>query len=483
SSDIEKRLRDLEKTLVPCNILEFAKVHVFSSEQYSYALDDALDIDSNLDLDYQRVKDKTRNFGRQVAKHEEVLDELLPELLIHVGEQIYYFSQGLAEGCSDSLAMWLKFRNQFRQIPKEKRCYALFGGFLNALSQTDPVLTDRILDESVSDELLTEVFPLLQFSVEIDIKGVSRIKEALRKENAPIWRFQGIAYGRNHESICDTDLVGLLHIIALKTDGLFVAIEILKMRIHGLEEKVPDSICTAGQELLLKIDFINLPEKVVNLGHTLSSIIEACFKNGSAEKNAENILSKITLSAIERTMFFYHISSIIRAFAKVQPVAWLDGVINTIIKNRDKVEDFYIARSIQMENPLSEIEDDLILSWCAKNPTERYSGIATQLAPFQISSQDDIYEWRPIAKAILEKAPDSIAILNRFYDKYSPNYWSTVMSINMERSLPLLDSLISKEKVIISEWAKNKKIEFLKAIESWRKMEEHENRNQNESFE
>lgn len=70
------------------------------------------------------------------------------------------------------------------------------------------------------------VFPFIQTCVDITGEGLERLKQALELESAPIWMYRNLANGRALDALSDSDFCDLLQLIASKSDGNEVAIEI-----------------------------------------------------------------------------------------------------------------------------------------------------------------------------------------------------------------------------------------------------------------
>ena len=327
-TDLLSRLRELEELVVPRDLLEQARIYVLSSHESSLDLFDAEDDDGEGKGDnYNRVERDARATGHRVASEKKVFKALLPDLLSTNGAWSYSFAQGLADGCPDILGMWKEFRQQLAAIDYKKHNYQVLRGFLRSISSRVPELSEAILNEAVTDEVLAPAFPLLQTSVEINAQGIRRLKQSLENAVALVQTYQYLAYGGVHESIGDEDLRDLLRLIASKPNGLAVAVKILEMRCHSsteAEEVATDVMKSVGQELLAQLSFNHETNHSDDTDYALGKIIEACFTDERAKANAEILCKNLSQAFSEYGTSPIYYKNVLEALATTQPIAFLD---------------------------------------------------------------------------------------------------------------------------------------------------------------
>jgi len=228
------RLNNLGELLKPKTLIEKAKLYALSNEfdliKSVHETDDTREAIS-------RVRQYTKDVGCHVAENQSVLEELLPVLLSNGGTGLFYFGKGLAEGSESPLVTWRNLCEQLSKVAKSNRNFKVMYGFLNFISKIDRQLYNKVLNEAVTDSILAEVYPSLQTSGEITKRDIERLKDSLRYNKAPIWQYCHIGYGSAHEPINDDNLIELLGLISNKPEGDYVAIEILKMRLHGKKRR------------------------------------------------------------------------------------------------------------------------------------------------------------------------------------------------------------------------------------------------------
>jgi len=411
---------------------------------------------------------------------------LLPEIVRAGGPRLNSFSQGLAEGSVEPLAIWQDFRQHLGSTPVDQRnCQALCG-FLYIISISQPELSENMLNDAVKDDVLGAFFPLLQTSVRIDNNGVKRLNQSLALGVAPIDTFRYLAYGRVHETINDQNLCELLNAIALKPGGLDIVIDILHMRFHGYKDSgcAPSVIISSfGQQLLLQLTFAREDKYQGRMDYELGEIVNVCFVDKAASVTAVKLSDKLAKAISDYLIYPNDYRHLLASLALKQPIAFLDGFFGD---NEDP--DFRLLTgfgdNIDREpNPLSHIDDDIIFDWCEKNPSVRYPIMAASIGAYRHGECDNQLEWEPLALTIIDNAPDVIAVLSIFKRKFRPSSWSGSRADIMEKRLILFAQLKTHQNPLVVEWACNEEAIFEEEISSERKWEQERSRSRDERFE
>lgn len=474
------RLNKLADILAPTTLLDKARLYAFSSHNKSFDLIDTTDEKPGLMAGITNLQQITCILGQKVGTDMNLVNELLPDLLSQEGTRIFDFGKGLSESTSTPENLWANMLQQLHFIPKSKRNYQLLRGFLYGLSSTNNVLCEKLLNEAVTDPILSFVFPIIQTSVSINKEGVERLKQALEVEHTPIWMYTNLSYGRTMDDISDIDFCELMKLISSKKEGGNVAIDILHMRIHGEDNgTINEKFVTLGQELLLQYSFTRNNANQQN--YELGRLVEYCFTNLNSEtqKNMRKVANKIA-TELENYYFVTDFDDILKAIALTHPFIFLDVFLM-------KKEVIYgLAQLISddihsFSNPLSVIEDDVILTWCDVNPEVRYQLIASVIMPYM--NNDNKMEWTPIALTLIKNSSDPVSVLKQFKRSFRPTSWSGSRANMMERFVPLISQLKNHDDAVISEWAILEERIFIEEIRSEREWELTKDRERDERFE
>lgn len=480
--EVLSRLNNLEAILEPTTLIQRAKLYAISDDRNTLDLVDTVE---NLDEegmdDYLIVENITRSLGREVGNNNEVFKELLPDILSNNGARLFSFGQGLAEGCLNPMKMWQDFCSQLSLLEESNRNYQVLRGFLNTISELNTDLVEDLLNMAITDEVLAYVFPLLQTSVEINVQGVERLKQALEFGAAPIWQYGNLAYSGIHKTIKDGDYCELISLISSKTEGTAVAVDILHMRIHRHSKGTPlsDTIVSLGQELLLKYQFLRNDARVSSRAYKLAKVIKACFANESAKENARILCKKLVEALKNYDISFMDYGYVLEALTIVKPVAFLDVFVGEDIKPEHQIKQF-LSRGARSSS-IWHIDEELLIDWCETNPTTRYPTLASAILPYR--KNENLLEWTPLALKIIANSPAPIVVLDELKANFRPWSWSGSLAEIMQNCLKLILDLKEHEDPMVVDWAYREEKIFEQEIRSERQSELLRESERNERFE
>ena len=484
--DILDRLRKLEKLIKPSDLLERARTFALLDEHRTFDLEDDIDDTKDASEGWRRVQDTTYRIGVQVAQDAQVLTALLPELVSKHNTRLYSFGRGLADGCSNKQVLWQVFRDQVEKTPTEKRQIGVIQGFLSACAESDSLFYNSTLDNLINDDLLGVWFPIFQTTSTIDKRGVERLKKALDNGKANILDFQYIAYGRAHESISDDDLADILGKIIIKEQGIRVAIEIMTMRFHRPEaeyRKYSSNLIKVGRDVLTMYSFSGKRGNRGDRDYALAQIANTCLNGQESFKAATEICQHFAAAIADNRIYTSDYPDLLNIIARDQPFVFL----NTFIEN-DEIRG-YQRRAIftddfeRRKNPLDQISDEDILSWCDKDPQKRYPLITSSIQTYTKSTEANGLAWRPIIYSIFEKAPDLGVIFENLADSMRPTAWSGSLADILQKRSVLFYDLIQHGNAEICAWAKGQYAALQETIKKERECEENYYREQDASFE
>ena len=469
------RLNKLDALLKPKELIDRVRLYALHNNA-GLALTDTMGIKEDFTKVSNDIAMATRYIGQETATNKEVLNALLPELLTSDSYRLFCFGQGLADGCANSYEMWATFLRSFQLIEKTRRRYGLLSGFLNAIDQS---VSERLLDEAVSDSVLAAVFPILQTSVKITEKGIIRLKQSLDFEAAPICIYKNLGYGRIHETINDEDLGELLRLIASKSEGIDVAIDILIMRLpmNDKNNTISSSITSLGQDLILMYDFSE-KKHGQNMDYHLATIIKKCFVGKKGTDSAHAVCSNIVNALIAQKI------SLLRAYSQVlgsviamYPIVFLD----TFLAYKDL--DNMICWYVKDENFLAAIKDEVLIEWCEIEPELRYPIVSSALLPYRKDKESTLLEWKKLALTIIDKCPNPIIVLDNFSSAFNPMLCSGSRAVLMTKCLKLISDLKTHKNHDVAAWAISRETAFTKQIKDELEFERKRQRKGNESFE
>jgi hypothetical protein len=267
---------------------------------------------------------------------------------------------------------------------------------------------------------------------------------------------------------------------------LDIAIDILHMRLHSYKDmgySASDEIISIGQYLLFKMTFGREDKYRDRMDYELSEIVKVCFVEKTASVTARKLCNKMAKALSKYLIYPHDYKGVLASLAKNQPIGFLDGFFGDV-----EDPDFQLPRefgdsSDHEPNPLSQIEDCIIVEWCERNPSIRYPIMAASIDAYRHSSKENSLEWTPLSLIMIDNAPDIITVLNKFKLQFRPMSWSGSRADIMQHRLSLLVHLKTHQNQLVAEWAGNEEITFSEEINSERNLEQGWSRSRDESFE
>jgi len=484
---LNKRVLNLEKLLRPNSLLEKTRTFALSNEHSIYDLEDDFDNDESASAGYHRVKETAFNIGIQVARDDEVLNKLLPEFVSTRNGNLFIFGKGLAEGSSSKDSMFNRLYAALVETAAENREIDVICGFFSVCVELDNLWCNSKLDELIDNDVLGEWFPYLQVNSTIDQRGIDRLHKALDLNRAEAWKYECIAYGRVHETIIDDELAKILDKILSKKDGLKVAIKILHMRFHKIDtaQKHSLNLMAMAHKALMAFSFDSNNDLHLT-DYAIAGIIGASLQGEMNVSVARQIGCSLAKNFLDYTASGSDWLKTLNQFARVQPELFLDIFVEGRPLDDWQNRRIFVDELSCRENPLKQITDDMVLSWCEKDKDSRYSLMIASIDGFQSNNETEKLEWNSLVYSIIERAPDLEVILSGLAEKFSPMSWSgSRAGIIVQRAQLLLEFYEHNNAEVVS-WAKRTYSflqEEIQRAREWEENSEQSQRIRNESFE
>jgi hypothetical protein len=444
NSEALERLTKLEEFLRPKDPVNSVRGIVFGDQSGSLDLDDFDDEDDGAVTAIERRRRSAvavEELGGDIATDEAALSVLLPELICGSGK-LGEFGRGLAMGAKEPRALWNRL---IAEVAKnENPNVQVLLGFLSGLEKRDIAETNELLDEAVTDATLGAWLPTLQTSVTIDEAGVGRLHRALELGRAPIGQFFNLVYGGVCEPISGPAFRDLMLAIGAKPDGNRVALEILSMRLHSdgtaKRKPLPETV-EAGRLLLGDHQFTRRANGADHDDYKLSVVAAACLIGPEGASVARKVVRDLRASIERHDVHAWEQDDLLRGLFKTQPTATLDELAAGNDEERRKSIDLIQETMRHRQNPSSVVADGVLLGWCDVDPNVRYPFAAGIALLFSRANDQTPHEWPPIAKTLLERAPDPVAVFNVISARLWPTSFTGSVASKYESRVQLLDKL------------------------------------------
>ncbi|MBZ9993147.1 hypothetical protein [Mesorhizobium sp. BH1-1-4] len=477
-----RRLVELEEFLKPKNVMDNVRGIVLGDR--GGTLED-LDDDEEVDIveRLRRVDVAIVEFGKEVAAEQNTFKVLLPELIAGHG-RLFEFGRGLALGADEPLVMWKALAAQVAAT--EKPNLQLLRGFLNGLQTKNPKEIQDLLDEAVDDATLGRWLVDLQTSVPIDEAGAGRLRRALELGKATVHDFFGLVGGRVCDPIPGPAFRDLLLAIGARPGGDAIALEILLMRLHsdGNERRAPlPETLEAGRVLLGRHIFERRSEQADRKDYTLGVVARNSLRGPEGVPIARKIWRDLKTAIEKYEVYSWEQDDLLQALFMTQPTTTLDEMVAGTERDRNKSIGVIHDTMHHHPNPVSAVPDDVILAWCAADPDLRYPFAAAVALLFEQPGDKSSLAWRPIAKALLERAPDPVAVLKTIIENLWPTSFEGSLATEYEMRFHLLDRLDIGTQPTLLAAHQEARTKLAAAAETERRRELQEDRAESSRFE
>jgi hypothetical protein len=481
------KLRDFEKALRPKTLIERVQAIVLSG---TWSGMDFSDLDEDIDGkslrgvdNYYRANELAKELGSEVAKDARLFETLLPDLVKGNASRLPYLAMGIAISAPDKRAAWNALVQALgNQLSGERNLGAL-AGYLNELERTDKILTEALLDEALEHPLLGEYFVTLQCAVTITSRGVERLMRAVEFGTAPIFEFERLSYGRATDVIDGPNLERLLLAINKKPKGFKIAMSILSMHFHSIgkdKNKYPPELIELGRQLIADPEFDNHDHMQ---DYRLHELIDICLDGPGGASAARAFCEKFKAGMADYSIYSFNFPQSLKSMFARQPRVTLDVFFNRDSESeQDLGIDSFDDPADHRANPLDGLPDAEVLAWCAEGNNDRYVKAARAVS-FFLRKGEHASEWTPIAMSMLRAAPNPVAVLEVFIERFSPRSWSGSLATILESRIPLLDALDNFENADVVALIKRKKPEIAEFARQYRESETQRDRARDERFE
>lgn len=474
------RLRAIEETLRPSQLLEKARAYALSKMWGALDLADGEEDDPPEDAAsrYRKTEEQTVAIGREVATNTEVLKTLLPDLLRgQDGGRRWSFGMGLADGASDIETMWQCLVGAFASTPENARNIQALRGFLSRATYLAPDAVATFLDDAVYDPVLGPWFPTLQCTVDIDGRGLNRLLAAIQHGNVPVWRYRELTLGRATDPILSSDLRNLLTLISMLPDGFEVAVDILHMKLHSMRDTgaaIDDDLVECGRAFLLQCAFAKPRQRIDS---ELAGIVDACLTGADAAECAEVVCTKLAEAFSDYSTSAYDYGDLLKSLFQVQPTAALTAFL---AGERNSATRWFM-RDIGSGHghPLDEVPLDVLIAWASDDASVRFPALASAINLFVGGDDEGDGSVSPQAIGLLDAAPNKEAILACYEDRFHPSCWSGSLADILEKRRLAIQKLASHSALIVVDWVEK----WDHNLKEWAEKDRALDRSTDESFE
>ncbi|MBI5430115.1 MAG: hypothetical protein HY938_06615 [Nitrosomonadales bacterium] len=483
SSEFAARTRALESGLRPQGLAQKIQAYVLSKSHGHFDLIDTEvgsdDSNSAYESASARVYKTVEDLGGEAATSSGTLITLLPELLSGNGHMNFHFGRGLAKGMSDWEPVWQQFCAVLDGIPENERDLSLLRGFIEAVNELDPVKANNFLDAALTDPLLGAYFPTLQTAVPIDEAGAGRLVSSIEYGHVQAWQFRNLMLGRVSDPIPLPIFKQILLGIASLPKGYEVAVDVFGQRLHSIKSdklEVDEETAALGRQLLALCNFRSNNQ---NDAYHINEIANACLSSEAACEETLTIAKNLARALVDYRTEARQYGVLAATLFRLQPTAAIKGFLERKQSKQNRNSLSQLFSFDRKDSPVNAAPPEILIAWAQKSRKARFPVLAQEVRLSVGSGEHGTAEWSPLALAILEMAPDRLAILNVFSSRLHPSSWSGSLSDVLLPYLGLAKKMQAHSDPQVVGWAKKQIVHLENCMEEDRKRE----RRVDESFE
>lgn len=479
--DSSSRLSALEAELRPAILSERVRAVVLGDRSGRLDLEE-IEFEGDITCGFERLEAIATGLGAAVAADEAVFADLLPDLL-RGGNRAWAFGRGLAGASENSRATWSRLVEGLEQLPMEQRDVQVLRGFLAELWERDRDVAQDLLDAALDQPIMIAFAPVLHSAVQLDGRGVERMKRALNSGQVPIWMYKNLAFGRTTDQLAGSDLRDLLQLIADQPDGFYVALEILSMRLYSdrsAQRQHEPELLEAGRELLRRVRFRRGDQRGE---HNLAGVVQACLAGPGAAPLAAEVAGRLRRAVAAYETYSFDNGDLLKALLAVQPAAVLDALFARDEGEQQAGINVFDNLSEHQPNPADKISCEELIAWCNQNREKRYPLAASFITFAHRTEESGPQVWSEQAKALLAHAPDPGSVLAAFVERFRPMSWSGSRAALIEANSRLLDSLEAETSANLMPVVTEAKTQLAREVARERERETAEDRTRDERFE
>ncbi len=418
-----------------------------------------------------RIESIARGLGRAVAVDSTTFRELLPELVSGQGQH-WAFGHGLAEPTENPKSKWSQLVTHFADTPEDQRQIQILRGFLSGLVLHNPELVHELLDEAVERSPLSEIYPSLQTSINLDQRSVARLARSTQLGLASAGTYRVLSGGMATDRIPGPDFRDLILAIAAKPGGLDVATQIVHMRLFSEAQRNQPhvrEVLDAGRQLLRKARFIRDTRRADS---DLAHVAKLCLVGEEGVSATKDICSNLRAAILNRETYAFYHDDIIVALVSVQPIATLNALLGGETSEFALGCDILGATCFVESKPLDVVPDEQLVSWCDVAPEVRYPAVAGLITFSHQNGEDPAAVWTSKAWVVLQRAPNRVSILKKFLERFRPlgGFVDSAASI-LKSNASLLNELEDFNDPDLKEYLPRAKALVNEALENEKRLE------------
>jgi hypothetical protein len=475
--ELHAELEALERKLRPSDLAAEIRTYALPPQYGSLDISD-LGYDDNDPLKAQNdVAAKCVGLGQSLAKDQDLLAVLLPEILLSNSNMTAALGRGLAAGCDSVEACWNTLIPAYLALPSGSRHPTMIGGFLEGAAARDLASAERFLDSVLLDPALHDQLVNWQSYAGIQGRAHERLMSALDVDSVPVSAFEQLAYGRLHEGFNDDQLRSFIQKL-LTRNGMRAAAHILSMRGYAGSKdcNLSETEQAACRDLLAAVFFVKPDQYFI---HHTERIIRCSLAGPENATLARDLCERLLRLVHGLFTSGHNLRGVFAALIETSPVAVLDILLEQASTVKKRGPAIFDSVREDSSSPFSRIASNIWIAWAARKPETRYALLAQVLPYHRTVKRSKAIKCTKTAKKLINLAPDPRIVLDIFLARAGVDFTPDAMT----EKLPLFDELSAHRNPEVIAWAAEARLKFTARLDQARKFEASFNRKDEGSFE
>jgi len=426
---------------------------------------------------------RLRKIGEELAAHPDAVEALGCELFEARHNNPVELGRGLGAATTDPMGCWRTLRDLYLSAPEGSRKSTILSGFLIALDERLPVLTDAIRSECLSTRDLRQDYGAFAPTRRLSEVEFDRLAEAASDPEVFAQQFSWFVSSARH-GLTDAQRIQLLSAMRKGRGGLEAVVDALVMLGNEDRQAVrgwPSELCDVGISVVTSVLMRERERMTDDLDYRASEVVQKCLLPDD-EAGARRLVDALVAYASRRYGLLYGVDLTVKALAKRSPIVFLDRALASADSELRCGLDASIDESL-----LAGVEPQVLVDWCRMGGPERWSAVAMAIQPFfpGDDTQDGAEALGLSAQAnvLLAAAPDPETVVAAFVAHAARMSSSVSHAVAMEQRLGALEQLSSHPRVGVRNAFEQRAAELRLAISRQRDRERSESRKRDVSFE
>ena len=217
--------------------------------------------------------------------------------------------------------------------------------------------------------------------------------------------------------------------------------------------------------------------------HELGVVVKVSLAGEKGAPVAKKLCRRLMAATAKDVISGYDYDDLVRALLMVHPFDILDELFagdteaqRASVRLLNDLLRFH-------RNVLDTLSDEIVLTWCDRDPTARYPLAASVVVLFNRPKEGESHEWTPLTGKLLENAPNPLLVLNEIVNRLHPTSWSGSFATKLEERLRLLLKLPGGDAPILAEAIIDARTKLQEYIAVERRSEQETDRAENNRFE